>query len=232
MEQDFRIARVHNSRLSGYWNYTTEHLLPSTNYYKTYGLTSHEVENKFVDLTPVNAPNGLKVFEAEPIEDFYMAIKLTVKRKKIKLHDVYQFDSGVLVSAKARGIFESEDPISHQYYPVEIFDRNGELRHEQPYFVMFIRRYVSLENNEESDISLQPYRPITPSQKQYYSALNHHPEYREFLSGMFCWRQPFSAGPFYLSKLFLNTLRDHGCTGLDDATDKKDDTQGASIIYV
>jgi hypothetical protein len=232
MEQDFRIARVHNSRLSGYWNYTTEHLLPSTNYYKTYGLTSNEVEEKFKDITPADAPNGLRVFEAEPIANFYMAIKLIVKRKNIKLHDIYQFDSGVLISSKAKAIFDAKDPISHQYYPVEIFDRDGELRHEQPYYVMFIRRYISLENEKDSDIKLQPFRPITPSQKQYYTALENNPEYREYLSCMYCWRQPFSGGPFYLSNSLLNTLRDHGCTGLDDATEIKDDTQGASVIYV
>jgi hypothetical protein len=232
MEQDFRIARVHNPRLSGYWNYTTEHLLPSTNYYKTYGLTSNEVEKKFNDITPADAAQGLRVFEAEPIADFYMAIKLLVKRKNIKLHDIYQFDSGVLISSKAKAIFEAEDPLAHQYYPVEIFDKNGELRHEQPYYVMFIRRYISLDTDQEVTIKLQPQRPITPFEKQYYSALEHHPEYREFLSNMFCWRQPFVGGPFYLSNSFLNTLRDHGCTGLDDATEKKDDTQGGSIIYV
>lgn len=232
MEQDLRIARVHNSRLSEYWNYTTEHLLPSTNYYKTYGLSPHEVENRFLDITPNHAPSGLKVFEAQPIDDFYLAIKLTVKRKKIKLHDVYQFDSGVLISAKAKAIIEAIDPISHQYYPVKIYDRNGELRHQEPYFVMFIRRFISLECDQELTIHLQPYRPITPSQKQYYSALQLHPEYREFMSGMFCWRQPFASGPFYLSHSLLSALREQGCTGLDDATDKKNDTQGASVIYV
>lgn len=232
MEQDLRIARVHNSRLSEYWNYTIEHLLPSTNYSKTYGLSSNEVEGKFLDITPNHAPGGLKVFEAQPIDDFYLAIKLTVKRKRIKLHDVYEIGGLLLISAKAKSIVEEMDPLSHQYHPVEIYDRNGELRHQEPYYVMFIRRFISLDCDQELKIHLQPYRPITPSQKQYYSALELHPEYREFMSGMFCWRQPFASGPFYLSYSLLNALRDQGCTGLEDATDKKDDTQGASVIYV
>jgi hypothetical protein len=232
MEQDLRIARVHNSRLSEYWNYTTEHLLPSKNFCKDYFLSSNEVEDKFKDITPDNAPNGLKVFEAEPIDDFYMAMEVTVKRKNIKLHDIYQFSCGALISDKAKAIFDEIDSFEHQFYPVNIFDRNGELRHEQSYYLMFIRRFISLECDKESAISLQPYRPITPLEKNYYTALENNQEYREFLSGMFCWCQPFADGPFYLSNSFLNTLRDHGCTGLDDATEKKDDTQGASIIYV
>jgi hypothetical protein len=232
MEQDLRIARVRNAGLSEYWNYTTEHLLPSTNFCKDYYLGSNEIESKFLDMTPEQAPLGLKVFEAQAIEDFYLAIKLTVKRKKIKLHDVYQFDSGVLISARAKAIIEELDPLAHQYYPVEIYDRDSELRHQEPYYVMFIRRYISLECDQELTIRLQPYQSITSAQKQYYSALEVHPEYREFLKNMYCWRQPFSVGPFYLSQSLLNALRDQGCTGLDDATDKKNDTQGASIIYV
>lgn len=231
MTTDLRIARVYNPLLSTYWNYSVERLLPSSNYYKTYSLTPHVVENKFVDITPEVAPAGLKVYEAPLLPEFYLAMKITIKRKNIKFYDVYNFDGGAIVSEKAKTIIEKEDSLIHQYYPIELLDRNGERRHDDNYF-MFIRRFISLEGGDDVDPNFKPYRPTYKEQNEYYSALKKRPEYRKFLQSMFIWNQPFEGGAFYLNNNFLSSLRDQGCSGLDEASTKKDDTQGAPVIYV
>jgi len=232
MTTDLRIARVHNPLLSTYWKYSVERLLPSTEYYKSYSLTPHEVEKKFIDITPEEAPAGLKVYEAPFLPEFYLAMKITIQRKNIKLYDVYNFNGSAIVSEKTKAIIEKEDSLIHQYYPIELLDRHGERRHEENYYFMFIRRFISLEGGEDIDPNFKPYRPTYKQQNEYYSAMKKRPEYRVFLQSMFIWSQPVERDAFYLSNEFLASLRAQGCSGLDEGDSKKDDTQGAPVIYV
>ena len=232
MVTNLRIARVSNPFLSLYWEYSVERLLPSTNYYKTYSLTPNVVENEFIDITPETAPAGLKIYEAPFIPEFYLAMKITIKRKEINLYDVYDFNGNAIVSEKAKAIIEKEDSLSHQYYPIELLDRHGKRRHEENYYFMFIRRFISLEGGENIDPKFQPHRATYSAQNEYYSALKKRPEYRGFLHSMCIWNQPLAGGAFYLSNNILSSLRAQGCSGLDEGDSKKDDTQGAPVIYV
>lgn len=232
MTTDLRIARVHNPLLSTYWKYSVERLLPSTNYYKTYSLTPHVVENEFINITPKAAPAGLKIYEAPFIPEFYLAMKITIQRKNIKLYDIYNFNGSAIVSEKAKAIIEKEDSLIHQYYPIELLDRHGERRHEENYYFMFIRRFISLEGGDDVDPNFKPYRPTYKEQNEYYSALKKRPEYREFLQSICIWSQPIERDAFYLSNDFLASLCIQDCSGLDEENSKKDDTQGAPVIYV
>jgi len=232
MPTDLRIARVHNPLLSTYWKYSVERLLPSTDYYKSYSLTPHEVEKKFIDITPKEAPIGLKIYETPLIPEFYLAMKITIQRKNIKLYDVYNFNGNAIVSEKVKTIIEKEDSLSHQYYPIELLDRHGKRRHEEDYYFMFIRRFISLEGGDDVSPDFKPYRPTYKQQNEYYSALKKRPEYRDFLQSMCIWNQPIERDAFYLSNDFLKSLRVKNCSGLDEENSKKDDTQGAPVIYV
>ena len=159
-------------------------------------------------------------------------MKITIQRKNIKLYDVYNFNGSAIVSEKAKTIIEKEHSLIHQYYPIELLDRHGERRHEENYYFMFIRRFISLEGGEDINPNFKPYRPTYKQQNEYYSAMKKRPEYRVFLQSMFIWSQPVERDAFYLSNEFLASLRAQGCSGLDEGDSKKDDTQGAPVIYV
>lgn len=230
MEQSLRVARINNTFLASYWDLLTEDVDPDPEQPKS--LSSY-VEGSFTEITPDNSPSEMKVFQSAELHPYYLNKKLTICNDNITLYDFYEHGLIQIISERARQVFEKLDPMSHQYYLINLFDNKGDVLNEQPYYIMFIRRFIELEDYHNKPPRLvNPVVPINVVDGEYFSAIVNSKELRLALSEQYCWRQPFSRSSIYMSQLLLKALRDAGCTGLDDETNTRNDRKGAPVIYV
>ncbi len=157
--------------------------------------------------------------------------KLVVKKNNPDLFDFYQYGNLLIVSDKAKKVFEENDRQSHQYVILELVDKHGKPISDVPYYLMSVRRFVKI-SGEYPEMPIDKMFPqMSDFERKVRSALSNNSEIRSALADSPIWKLPIERSTVFMSTRMLQSLRDSGCTGLNDY--KVDNRhKGAPVSYV
>jgi len=233
MEIDQKIARLRSPDLFRQWNFEQIHLVDHPDIGMV-GIQPHDLEIKFSEISYSNSIEQVKFFHAPLMGDWIMKKKIIIKKKSIKLFDLYQFGDLLIVSDKAKDVFDGFDEMPHQYEPVEIVeivDKNDLPISESIYYLMSVRRFIKITDEYNAPPVDKMIAQMTKLERAVRSALFNDARIRTTVADIPIWKIPIERGTAFMSLAMLEALRDAGCEGLNDY--KVDNRhKGAPVSYV
>lgn len=222
-----KIARIKTETIGRNWNASWLNVVPKPDGGVVF------LSGKYVELTfelLAEFPHS-KVYQSAEIPDWFIAQKCVITKKNPFPHDLVTWGDLVVVSERAKSVIESFDDIIHQFYELPIVDKNDNPVFDQPYYMMFVRRFVEFEKG-------LPAAPPHPMYLQYVdlelaarAALYHSEQAASAAAELPIFKLPDDRNILFMSVPLLAALREAGCQGLNDYT-KLDRHQGAPVSYV
>jgi hypothetical protein len=195
------------------------------------GIQPHDLEIKFSEISYSNSIEQVKFFHAPLMGDWIMKKKIIIKKKSIKLFDLYQFGHLLIVSERAKDVFDQFDEMAHQYVPLEIVDKNDLPISESIYYLMSVRRFIKITDEYNAPPVDKMIAQMTKLERTVRSALFNDARIRAAVADIPIWKIPIERGTAFMSLAMLEALRDTGCEGLSDY--KVDNRhKGAPVSYV
>lgn len=230
MEIDQKIARLRSPDLFRQWNFEQIHLVDHPDIGMV-GIQPHDLEIKFSEISYLNSIEQVKFFHAPLMGDWIMKKKIIIKKKSIKMFDLYQFGDLLMVSEKAKEVFDRFDDMAHQYVPLEIVDKNDLPISESTYYLMSVRRFIKITDEYNAAPVDKMIAQMTKLERAVRSALFNDARIRATVANIPIWKIPIERGTVFMSLAMLEALRDAGCEGLNDY--KVDNRhKGAPVSYV
>ena len=173
-------------------------------------------EGKFQAMGSLCEIPKVEMFTAPEIEEEWIAYDFILDIKNgASLPDVWTGGAATtLVSGRVKEIVETLDDMSHQFWPCEVFDRNGMKVNASPYYHISIRRFVRIYDTP-LEFPKWPYQ-ASDSEAPMMQALIRQPKLAETLAEFPIWRLWRTRTKLFVNRVLLDALRSSGCTGLDD----------------
>jgi len=152
------------------------------------------------------------------------------------LREIVVLRDRTFVSKKARAVIEAHDDFGHQFHPARVQDHRGRpIDTGQPYFLMNMRRFVSIDPISEG-IGDEQYRDelldldfsTFGREWNYLPSILHNPALRERLETLPLWSHftgdwprykhhyAVDYTPMYLNEAMLRALQQAGVNGVDE----------------
>jgi hypothetical protein len=225
-----KIARLQSPGLFSEWNFEYIHLVDHPDIGMV-GIQPHDLEIKFTEISYSNSIEQVKFFHAPEMGDWIMKKKIIIKKKSIKLFDFYVFGGLLIVSEKAKDVFDGFDEMPHQYEPVEIVDKNDLPISESPYYLLSVRRFIKITDEYNAPPVDKMIAQMAKLERAVRSALFNDARIRATVADIPIWKIPIERETAFMSLAMLEALRDAGCEGLNDY--KVDNRhKGAPVSYV
>lgn len=216
-----------------------ENLLPMTDEIKASGMGNRYPDSWYQSWAVEEKLNSLISRIAPPLPEFYVAKRRVFNRKKPKLLDIYEIGRNFMVSTKVRDLIQDFDPGVHQFSPVELVNKSGEVISDDYHF-MQVLRYLDFGNLEDSvvnendiSINLPTPTPMNTFMPPYWQKILATPEIREFLLAKPCWVVKYlETDSKHLSGSLVSMLLKEKCTGLKPYTDMDFVSKGEVLYYV
>ncbi|MEH6451221.1 MAG: DUF1629 domain-containing protein [Oleispira sp.] len=230
MEQYQRIARLQSPGLYQEWNYEEIRLVKNPDL-DIPMIQPYELESRFVTINDRESEAPTKELLAPDLGDWHMKIKLIIKKKNPVVFDFYQYGDFLIVSSKVKKVFEDEDPLSHQYSPIELLDKKGNSIVDMQYYLMSVKRYVEVVGEYPEMPNDKLISQMSKRERKVRSALVNNPEVRGELVDFPLWKLPIERMTIFMSLKMLQALRRAGCTGLNDYK-VEERHKGSPVSYV
>jgi hypothetical protein len=230
MDINQKIARLQSPGLFSEWNFEYIHLVDHPDVGMV-DIQPHDLEVKFIKIDYSNSIEQVEMYQAPVMGGWIMKKKIIIKKKSIKLFDFYQFSDLLIVSEKAKDVFDGFDEMPHQYETVEIVDKNDLPISESTYYLMSVRRFIKITDEYNAPPVDKMIAQVPKLERAVRSALFNDARIRAAVADIPIWKIPFERVTAFMSLAMLEALRDAGCEGLNDY--KVDNRhKGAPVSYV
>lgn len=204
------------------------------------GPSGAEFKWSFEELACGQPISACRVYRAPILSEVRMqaALKLSWKKPCYSqpLREIIVLRDRTYVSEKARGVIEAHDDFGHQFHPARVQDHRSRLIDTgQPYFLMNMRRFVSIDpisegigDEQYSDELLDLDFSAFDEEWHYLPSMLHNPALRERLETLPLWshftgdwpryEHHFAVDytPLYLNEEMLRALQQAGVNGVDE----------------
>jgi hypothetical protein len=230
MEVNQKIARLQSPGLFSEWNFEYIHLVDHPDIGMV-GIQPQDLEVKFTKISYSNSIEQVKLFHAPVMGDWIMKMRIIIKKKSIKLFDFYVFGGLLIVSEKAKDVFDRFDEMPHQYEPVEIVDKNDLPVSKSNYYLMSVRRFIKITDEYNAPPVDKMIAQMAKLERAVRSALFNDARIRAAVADIPIWKIPIERETVFMSLAMLEALRDAGCEGLNNYNvDNRH--KGAPVSYV
>lgn len=230
MEHDQRIARLQSPNLYEEWNYEEIRLVKNPDL-DIPMIQPYELEVKFVLMPNTESDCKVKQLLAPDLGEWHMKRKLIIKKRNPSVFDLYEYGDVLIVSEKAKRIFEDNDALSHQYSPIELVNKQGNSIVDAPYYLMSVKRFVEIAGEYPEMPNDKFISQMSKLEREVRSALINDSKIRNQLIDLPIWKLPVERITIFMSLEMLNALRIAGCTGLNDYK-VENHHEGAPVSYV
>jgi len=214
-----------------------------------------EFEWSFEEIACDNPVPECRVYRAPVLSEVRMQAALELWWRKPcysqPLREIIVLRDNTYVSECARQVIESVDDFGHQFHPIRVQDHRGRLIDTgQPYFLMNMRRFVSIDpisegigDEQYSDELLGLDSSTFGDEWNYLPSILHNPALRKRLETLPLWSHftgdwprykyhyAVNHTPLYLNEELLHALHQAGVNGLDEYS-RYDGKKGEFVAHV
>lgn len=196
-------------------------------------LSPIEYKDYFEEITPEKAVH-CKLYKAPILPEWRMNVPLEVTLHGCDMPDILVLNDQIYASEVVKRIIEIHDAFGHQFWPVDIADKNGSPVSTKQFYLMNLRRYVTIEDLGKPLLDVG-YRVNKDFEGQYIASIQHDAQVRCFVESLPIWRHLFPRWtidiPLFMNEPMFKALQAGGVTGIKEFT-QFDGKLGEMVAHV